>query len=94
MTKRNSRQPFDPHMVKGSEFRKSKIKVTQDDEPVESKVLAHAIVDISKAAKKLADSGLNKKAIVLLVSAKSKCTKSDVTAVLDALEDLTRTYCR
>ena len=52
---------------------KKPIKVEQDPEkPVETKVLAQAIVDIGKAARALADSGLNQKAIVVLVAHDSK----------------------
>jgi len=57
-------------------------------------VLAQAILDISKAAKRLSASGLNRKAIVLLVSADSKVAQLDVRHVLESLDYLAKTYCR
>lgn len=80
--------------MKEKKQQNKKVRIEQNDDVVESKVLAHAIVEISKAARKLSDSGLNKKAIVLLVSADARVSKSDASAVLDSLEDLAKTYCR
>lgn len=62
--------------------------------PVEHDVLATAIVSMSKAAQRLTDSGLNRKAIVVLVSHDSKLPARDVVAVLDSLETLTARYTR
>lgn len=64
------------------------------DDVVQPEVLASAIRDIGAAAKKLAASGLNRKAIVLLVADSSKCSRGAVNAVLDALASLERDYCR
>lgn len=72
---------------------KTKVTVVQDAEkPIEKPVLAQAIVDISKAAKALAASGLNRRAIVLLVSHSAAVPQGTVKAVLDSLESLTRDY--
>jgi hypothetical protein len=75
--------------------RPRRIRVDQDPEkPLERGVLAKAIVDISKAARELARSGLNKKAITLLVAHKARCGQSTAAAVLEALEQLEQEYVR
>lgn len=61
---------------------------------VQPEVLASAIRDIGAAARKLAASGLNRKAVVVLVADASKVSRSTVGAVLDALATLERDYCR
>lgn len=72
---------------------KPEVVVTQDpDAPVPREVLALAIVRISAAIRQLATSGLNRKAIVLLVAESSHQSRTAVGAVLDALEDLRRDY--
>lgn len=79
-----------------------KTKVKQDPEnPVQKEVLAEAIVEISKAMKKLLSSGLNRRAIVVLIKdsvpspgyGKKSISKTDIINVLDAIEDLSRNYC-
>lgn len=62
--------------------------------PIERVVLAAAIRDIGEAARRLKSSGLNRKAVVLLLADSSKCSRSAVNAVLDAMEQLERDYCR
>ncbi len=77
--------------------RQSKTRVTVEQDvaaPVERKVLAQAILDISKAANRLAASGLNHKGIVVLVSHSAALPQSTVRAVLDALEQLAGDYTR
>ena len=73
---------------------KTLVKIEQDAEaPIETKVLAQAIVDMSRAMKALLASGLNRKAIIILVAAHSGIqNKSTVTAVLDSLETLAQAY--
>lgn len=72
-----------------------RVVVQQDPEKiVETPVLAQAIVDIGKAAQKLAVSGLNRKAIVLLISHDSKVPQRDVIYVLDSIQYLAKTYCK
>lgn len=69
------------------------IKIEQDEEkPIETKVLAQAIVDISKAFRALSASGLNRKAIITLIAADSGLGKGTVDAVLQSLESLAKTY--
>ena len=72
-------------------------RVTVQQDPaklIETPVLAQAIVDIGKAAQRLSASGLNRKAITLLVSHDSKVPQRDVTYVLDSIEHLAKTYCK
>lgn len=72
---------------------KKSLTVEQDPErPVETKVLAQAIVDIGKAARALAASGLNQKAIIVLVSHDSKQPQYQVKLVLESLQNLAKTY--
>ena len=74
--------------------KKSNVVVEQVPEaPVETKVLAQAIVDISEAMKKLSRSGLNRKAIVILVAKDANQYQATVERVMDALENLRKTYC-
>jgi len=74
-------------------MKRRRIEVEQDPEqPVVTKVLAQAILDISSAAKKLAASGLNRKAIVALLRDSSGQPKYVVEQVLDALEQLAEDY--
>ena len=71
-----------------------KIVVGQDAEkPVEAKVLAQAIVDISKAARALANSGLNQKAIIVLTAHAAGQPQYVVKQILDSLQQLQRDYC-
>lgn len=70
-----------------------KVVVKQNPEkPIEQPILAEAIVAISAAAKKLSASGLNRKAIVILLSASSGIGKGDCSIVLDHLEYLAKQY--
>jgi hypothetical protein len=62
--------------------------------PPSDETLAEAIVAVSKAMTKLTQSGLNKKAILVLVSASSGVGKRDCEYVLNHLQLLERTYCK
>jgi hypothetical protein len=72
-----------------------KVTVKQDAEkPVEVEVLAQAIVDIGNAAKRLANSRLNRKAVVVLIAHATGLGKGTVDTVLDGIADLESTYLR
>ena len=73
---------------------KPKLKVTQEDPPIEKEVLARAIVQISDGVKKLYESGLNKNGVVALLKDKTGHTKATITAILDGLAELKSHYCR
>lgn len=62
------------------------------EKPIERPVLATAIMEISKAFRTLNQSGLNKKAIVVLVAHLAGQSQSTVRSVLDALSNLEREY--
>lgn len=71
-----------------------RVKVKKSDPPESKEILAEAIVNIGAAARKLEASGLNKKAIVILLQAQTKLPQRDITLVLDSLPQLERWYCR
>ena len=70
-----------------------KLVVEQEEEhPVEQKVFAQAIVDIAKAANELCVSGLNQRAIVVLLRDSSGQSKRVVESVLESLQQLANDY--
>ena len=72
----------------------ARVIVKQDEqEPVPVVVMAQAIRDIAEGTKKLFNSGLNERALVLLISHSSGVGQTPVKAVLRALRELEATYC-
>ena len=72
-----------------------KLKVEQDpDQPVPKPVLAKSIVDISAGFKKLLASGLNERAVVVLVHDACGVGKPDIRAVLKSLTFLSSDFCK
>ncbi len=71
-----------------------RIRVKKSDPPESKEILAEAIVNIGAAAKKLEASGLNKRAIIILLQAKTKLSQKDIKLVLDSLTQLEGWYCR
>lgn len=69
-----------------------KIKVEQIDPPVGKTVLASAIVNISEGLVALRRSGLNEDAIIVLLSDRTRVSKSICKVVLAGLADLRRAY--
>ena len=65
-----------------------------DEEPIPKPVLAEAIVKIGAAAESLRKSGLNRRGVLALLADKTGYGKGTLACVLDALEDLTKDYCR
>lgn len=65
-------------------------KVQQTDPPI---ILADHIRDISKAAKKLSDSGLNRKAVVVLLKHETGIGMGAIETVLNGLKQLEARYC-
>ena len=58
------------------------ITVTQDpNRPVEREILAQAILRIADAAKQLAKSGLNRRAIVVLLRDATRVSKENIEAL-------------
>lgn len=72
---------------------KQTVVIEQDPKsPVSRPILAQAITDISNAFVALRKSGLNRKAIVVLVAHSSQQRQYVVESVLDALEQLKKNY--
>jgi hypothetical protein len=72
---------------------KTKVTIAQDKEkPVEKVVLAQAILDISAAMKRLSQSPLNRRAILVLTSDASGVNRTTVDTVIDCLESLETKY--
>lgn len=70
------------------------IRVKKSDPPESTEILADSIVRISTALDQLSKSGLNHKAIVILIQAATKLAKRDIEAVLDAQKRLAGWYCK
>lgn len=69
------------------------LKVKQDEKkPVEYEVFAHSIVKMSDAMNALLKSGLNWKAIVVLLKDRTKLSTKAIEKVLRALQELRSTY--
>ena len=70
------------------------VKVKKSEPPESKEILAEAIVRIGESFQKLQASGLNKRAIIILIQAETKLSQRDITLVLDALPRLKSWYCR
>ncbi len=70
------------------------VRVKKSDPPESTEILADSIVRISIALDLLAASGLNHKAIVILIQAATKLSRRDIEAVLDAQKRLAGWYCK
>lgn len=71
------------------------VRIKQDGaSPVVKEVLAKSIVELSRAARDLQKrSGLSDRALVILLSESSKCSRPAVKQVLDALRSFERDWC-
>lgn len=74
---------------------KTKAVVVKQNEqaPIASEIIAKAIIDIADAAKRLSNSGLKRRAIVLLISHQSGVAMRNVELVLNNLEALRDDWC-
>lgn len=71
-----------------------RIRVKHDEKnPTSKEVLAESIVKIGEAMDALKKSGLNEKAIIVLLNHKTKVSQSDIRAVLDGMRQLRKWYC-
>jgi len=76
-------------------MQKIKVVVDQDPEaPIEKRVLAKTILEISVSMHKLIGSGLNERAVVCLVHDLSGVGKPDIRAVLKSLKELHKSFCK
>jgi len=72
---------------------KIKPRVVQDEaQPIERDILAQAIVDISASTKALTASGLNQRAMIVLLHDHTGIPKRDIALVLDGLGELRKAY--
>lgn len=68
--------------------------IIMSDPPETPEVLAAAITNISDGMNKLLASGLNRKAIEVLLYDATRVNKKDITKIISALKDMKRDYCR
>ena len=79
----------DPELVdhgRGSDKQITMAKITvkkNPEKPEKTEILAEAIIRIGEGFEKLKSSGLNQKAIVVLLQDQTKLGKYDIVAVLD-----------
>jgi len=79
--------------VKVAAVKNFKPHVVQDqDQPIEKDILAQAIVDISESAKALTASGLNERAIVVLLHDHTGIPMGDIKMVLHGIGELRKAY--
>lgn len=71
-----------------------RVQVVKSDPPETTEILAESIVRLGEAVKKLDASGMNRKAIVLLLHDVTKVGKRDIEDILDAIPRLRGWYCR
>lgn len=70
-----------------------RVVIDQDeDRPIEKHVLAKAIVEMSASMKRLLASGINRKAIIVLLNDQTSLGKGTIAMVLDGLEQLAKEY--
>jgi hypothetical protein len=75
-------------------MKRAVVKQAVDLEEVPVELLAQSIRDISMAAKKMLNSGLNRRALIVLIQ--DSCVRigqREICAVLDSLVDLETRYC-
>lgn len=77
---------------RGNIMKKKAVIIQDDEKPIEKKILAQALVDMSKSMKSLLASGLNRQAIVILIHDRSKIGKTHIEIVLNNLEALREDY--
>ena len=70
------------------------VVIENTDAPVGRDMLAKTIVDISASMTRLLASGLNRRAIVILIHDESKISKRTIEYLLDSLEQLAEDYTR
>jgi hypothetical protein len=71
-----------------------RVQVVKSDPPESKEILTEAIVRVGDAVHKLNASGLNRKAIVLLLNDATKVNRADIIKILDALPKLRGWYCK
>ena len=67
-------------------------RVTEPEDEQQEEDLAKAIRSISRSARKLTKSGLNRRAMVVLLADATKLPRRDIESVLDSLDELADRY--
>lgn len=70
------------------------VRIIKSDPPETTEILAEAITRIGDSVSKLNASGINRKAIEVLLHDATKVNKTDIRTILDALPRLRGWYCR
>lgn len=68
--------------------------IKNQDKPETTEILAEAVIKIGESMDKLYSSGMNKKAIIVLIANDTKLGKGTIETVLDSLKTLKGYYCR
>ena len=71
-----------------------RVKIVKSDPPESVEILAEAIVNIGAASNKLLKTGINKRAIIILIHDMTKLPKGTIKQVLESLPQLERWYCK
>lgn len=71
-----------------------KTKVVTNEPPINREILAESINTLAKEIQRLDKSGLNRKAIVILLQASTGLRRDDINLVLSAIAQLQRDYCK
>ena len=69
------------------------VKVVKSDPPESKEVLAAAITRISDSLNYMMKSGINMRAIIILLQAETRLPKKDIELVLESLKRLKGWYC-
>ncbi len=72
----------------------SDVKVIKSDPPESTEIMAAAIVKISDGFAAMMKSGLNQRALIILLHAETRVAQKDIRAVLVALPMLKGLYCK
>lgn len=70
-----------------------KINVVKDaDNPIAVEVIEQSIIDIGDAMKRISQTRLNRKALVVLISKDTGIGQGTIESILDSLDSLETTY--
>lgn len=72
----------------------TRVRVTKSDPPESKEVLAEAIVKISDGFDAMLKSGLNRRAVIILLNHRTKVSMGDIRIILDGLKQMKGWYCR
>ena len=73
---------------------KDTMRIVKSDPPETTEIMAAAVVKISDGFAKLTATGLNRRAVAVLIHDKTKLGIGTIETVLDALPRLKGWYCR